>query len=321
MCNGERCLPNTQPDPVLTNSPGPSYPPTTRQRYWTCSAGRLFRTATRTGCLAVLINSPFILRFSESHGSDQVYMLCFQLKDPSPENSKADLVLSRSLLGPIGEHRSRNVAPSKGKRAKKRKRKDDPTIEGQLADFSEGGRPDTAPVPRPQMLDHLTIGFNTTTRYLELLAQKCIPSADEHKHSDAVVAIKTSAGPSLDPANKTLAAVFVSRSGQPPVLYSQLPFLTKAASLAVPSSPSTRIISLPEGAEDRLKTVLGIPRVGIVGLIDGAPNAASFIELIRQNVPELEVPWLQEAINGAYLPVEINAIQTSAPLRSNPKGT
>ncbi len=165
------------------------------------------------------------------------------------------------------------------------------------------------------MHDHLTVGFNTTTRYLEHLAQSPSASTQGDENSSAVVAIKTPVRPSLSSANiKPLVAVFVPRSGQPPVLYSHLPLLTKAASLAKPSSASTRIISLTGGAEDRLKTVLGIPRVGMVGLIDGAPNASSLIELIRQNVPELEVPWLQEAVKGTYLAVKINAIQTSTPL-------
>lgn len=163
----------------------------------------------------------------------------------------------------------------------------------------------------PEMHNHVTVGFNTTTQYLELLAQRSSKSTNEVNSSGATAAVKTSAN------LKPLAAVFVSRSSQPPVLYSHLPLLTKAASLAIPSSPSTRIISLPEGAAERLKAVLGIPRVGVVGLIDGAPNASSLIELIRQQVPELEVPWLQEAVKGTYLAVKINAIQTDAPL--NPK--
>lgn len=168
------------------------------------------------------------------------------------------------------------------------------------------------------MHDHLTVGFNKTTRYLEFLARNPSPSTDEDEHSGLAGATKTSARPFLDPVNiKPLAAVFVVRSGQPPVLYSHLPLLTKAASLAVPSSPSTRIISLPEEAENRLKNVLCIPRVGMVGLIDGAPNASSLIEHIRQKVPELEVPWLQETVRGAYLAVKINAIRTGVPL--NPK--
>ncbi|CAD6565848.1 MAG: hypothetical protein ASARMPRED_008009 [Alectoria sarmentosa] len=219
-----------------------------------------------------------------------------------------------SLLSPIGEHRSRNVAPSKGKRAKKRKRKDDLAIEDHSAACPEGRLTETGALAPPEIHDHLTIGFNTTTRYLELLAQKSNPSTVEHENSGAVIAMKTCAQLSLGPANiKPLAAVFIPRSGQSSVLYSHMPPLMKAASLAVPSSPSTRIVILPEGAEDRLKTVLRIPRVGMVGLIDCAPDASSLIEFIRQNVSELEVPWLQEAIKGVYLALKINAIQTSAP--------
>lgn len=219
-----------------------------------------------------------------------------------------------SLISPVGEHRRRSVAPSKGKRAKKRKKNNDITKQDRSAAFSRGLAKADALVP-PEIHSHLTVGFNTTTRYLELLAQKTSPNTDEDKNPGSLVVVKTPARSSLEPANiKPLAAVFVPRSGQPPILYSHLPLLTKAASLAVPSSPPTKIISLPEGAEDRLKTVLGIPRVGMVGLIDGAPNASSLIEFVRQKIPELEVPWLQEAVKGAYLAVKINAIQAGASL-------
>ena len=200
----------------------------------------------------------------------------------------------------------RDVAPSKGKRAKKRKRKQSQTATNQSAVFTEGASSVTGAPAQPELHDHLTIGFNTTTRYLEILARISSPSTEAEV--DAVKAPQTSVRPSLNPANiKPLAAVFVPRYGQPPALYSHLPLLTKAASLAAPSSSSIRIVSLPEGAEDRLKTVLGIPRVGMVGLVDGAPNASSLIKLVRQKVSELEVPWLQEAVKATYLPVKISA--------------
>ena len=163
------------------------------------------------------------------------------------------------------------------------------------------------------MHNHLTIGFNTTTRYLEDWAGRSSPSKTEAL--GPVMAIKPSTRAPLDPTNmKPLAAVFVARSRQPPALYSHLPLLAKTASLAAPSSPSIRIISLPEGAEDRLKTILGIRRLGVVGLIDGAPSASPLLELIRHSVPEVEVPWLQEAVEGAYLAVKVNTIRTGVPL-------
>ena len=33
--------------------------------------------------------------------------------------------------------------------------------------------------------------------------------------------------------------------------------------------------------------------------MDGAPDASSLVEHIRQDVPEMEVTWLREAIKGA----------------------
>lgn len=242
-------------------------------------------------------------------------MPCFRSCVPGHGRSKADFYPCCSLLSPVGEHRSQTVTPSKGKRARKRKRKHDARIQNQSAAACPGGVAKIDGLIPPEIHSHLTVGFNTTTRYLELLAQKTGSNIHEDNDSGSLVAVKTPARSSLDSANiKPLVAVFVPRSDQPPVLYSHLPLLAKAASLAVPSLPPTRIVSLPEGAEDRLKTVLGIPRVGMVGLIGGAPDASSLIEFIRENVPELEVPWLQEAVNGAYLAVQINATQAGASL-------
>ena len=232
---------------------------------------------------------------------------------PSLRRSKADFHLSCSLLSPIGEYRSRNVTPSKGKRAKKRKRKIDRTAQDQSTAFSDEGVSEKEALARLEMQNHLTIGFNTTTRYLENLAKKSNPNKTEAL--SPMMAIGTSTRAPLDHTNmKPLAAVFVARSSQPPALYSHLPLLAKTASLAAPSSPSIRIISLPEGAEDRLKTILGIRRLGVVGLIDGAPSASPLLELIRHSVPEVEVPWLQEAVEGAYLAVKLKAIQPGVPL-------
>lgn len=188
----------------------------------------------------------------------------------------------------------------------------DGTLEEQSAAHSDKRFLEKEGMARPEMHGHLTVGFNTTTRYIELLARN--PSPSMMQEPGPVMAIETSAGPSLNPAKiKPLTAVFVTRSSHLPALYSYLPLSVKLASLSVPSSPSIRIITLPEGAEDRLKAALGIARVGMVGLIDGAPSALSLIQFIRENVPELEIPWLQEAVKGAYLAVKIKAIQTSVP--------
>lgn len=119
---------------------------------------------------------------------------------------------------------------------------------------------------------------------------------------------------------KPLVAVFVPRAEQPPVLHTHLPLLIKAASLASPSLPPIRLVALPKGAEARLSTALGIPRVGLVGLTDGSPYASQLIEFSRIHVPEVEIPWLQESTAGSYLPTIVNTIHTTASTESNKRG-
>ena len=174
----------------------------------------------------------------------------------------------------------------------------DGSFKEHLAASSDIALPENEPLARPEIHNHLTVGFNTTTRYLEVLAK--ISHGCMKGNSSPLMAIESSARLSTNSANiKPVAAIFVTHSSQPHHLCSHLPLLAKAASFAVPLSPPTRIIVLPEGAEDRLKMTLGIPRVGMIGLMDGAPDASSLVEHIRQKVPEMEVAWLREAVKGA----------------------
>lgn len=178
---------------------------------------------------------------------------------------------------------------------------------------------DEIPEP-PQLQKLLTIGFNTTTRYLDLLARRSAPrntaghdaTPDQTTDSKAPAAL-------LNPDNmKPLAAVFVPPLDQSSVLHSHLPILIRTASLARPSLSPTRLIMLPKGAEERLSAALSIPRLGLIGLIDDVGTIAyEFIEFIRQNVAEVEVPWIQNAAVGPYLPVNIKTIQSRTP--ANPK--
>lgn len=51
--------------------------------------------------------------------------------------------------------------------------------------------------------------------------------------------------------------------------------------------------------------------MSFLGLLDGAPHAKALVDLILESVPEIEAPWLEEVKNAAYLPVKINAIETT----------
>ena len=111
---------------------------------------------------------------------------------------------------------------------------------------------------------------------------------------------------------RSLAAIFVPYSDQSSILYSHLPVLIKTASFAPSTSPAPRLTMLPRGAEERLAAALSIPRIGLIGIVDGAPDTDVLIDFARRKVPEIEVPWLDEGARGLYRPVNIKAVQTTA---------
>lgn len=68
---------------------------------------------------------------------------------------------------------------------------------------------------------------------------------------------------------------------------------------------ATRLVLLPKAAEARLSTTLTIPRVGIIGLTSVAAIAQELIDMVRVRVPLIQIPWLEKATAGEYLPVNI----------------
>lgn len=182
-----------------------------------------------------------------------------------------------------------------------------PNQHGSKHDNQRASGPDT-----PEVLEYLTVGFNSTTRYLEALAQRSI-TRDKQKQGPAESEPDLSRAFSTDSKNlRSMAAIFVPRSDQPTILYSHLPLLIKAASFVPFSSSAPRLVTLPKGAQERLADALSIPRVGLVGLIDGAPNGNLLMEVVKQKVLEVEVPWLTKEGRGVYTPVNIKAVQTCA---------
>ncbi len=218
-------------------------------------------------------------------------------------------VAEPSLLGPIGDFRSANANRSKGKRARKRKREADRSI--LKAEPSQRSA-------CPELVKSVTIGFNSTTRYLETLAQKSAPSSLAMNISDPVLPGKRSTSGRMSHYNapiseqNTLFAVFVPNRGESSNLYSHLPILVKAASMAFPHLPEIRLVTLPSDAEARLSKALQLPRVGLIGLKCDAPGSSVIAEVIRADVPEVVVPWLQESQVGVYMPTEINVVHSNS---------
>ena len=237
--------------------------------------------------------------------------------------SWTDMNLHRSLLNPIGEYRSKYVIPSKGKRKKKQKREQTCAGTGQTsADYDGETLKDGIPAP-PEVLKGLTLGFNSTTKYLENLAHRLSSSSDHSQSLMKNVATNTGVTtvlPRETASSRPMAAVFVPHADKSTTLYRHIPLLIKRASLISPGLPSTRLVMLPQGVEQRLGRALSIPRVGLLGLLSDEPESAALIEFVMLNVPEIQVPWLHEATGGAYLPVKINAMTTSAITESYAKG-
>jgi len=112
------------------------------------------------------------------------------------------------------------------------------------------------------------------------------------------------------------SALFVLRSSQPPILHAHLPQLVAAASLARPECEPTRLVQLPKGSDARVCTALGIPRVSFIGILEGAPNAKSLIDLVEESVSKIDIPWMKEIQEAKYRPVKINAIETFATIKN-----
>lgn len=195
---------------------------------------------------------------------------------------------------------------SKGKREKKRRRKASHTLKAPDKQPPSNGDLPVSTLKPPEIQKYVTIGFNSTTRHLEMLARVSDPCHLGAGHSAPTVPKPLPAA--LDPP-RPMAAILVPRLDQPPIMHAHLPLLV---SLASRESPSPRLVTLPKGAEEQLKCAVGIPHIGLVGLLEGAPNRSA-IELIRQSVPDVEVHWLREARVGRYKPVNIKAVSITVP--------
>lgn len=223
----------------------------------------------------------------------------------------AKAYLKSSFLSPIGNYRRQHLSFSNGKleRSKKRKRPIKQTSSRTIIELVS-----------PEVLSFVMVGFNTVTRHLEVLAERCTSkTAPESKSSGPVMDHRAQVDPDSI-QQKRLVAIFVPRAELPKILYSHLPILIKTASLGSPSLPPIRLVPLASGADARLTQALGIPRVGMVGLMDNAPSASQLIQLTRTHVPTVEIPWLQESISGGFMPTTVNTVHTTTSAESKKIG-
>jgi hypothetical protein len=141
--------------------------------------------------------------------------------------------------------------------------------------------------------------------------------AEEKSNKSTVAKRVTPNGANSPSPEGHFSAIFVCRSSQPAILNDHLPQLVTTASLAHPGLPATRLVELPKGSDARLSDALGLPRVSFIGIIEDAPQSKSLVDLVRECVPEVEIPWLQQAKESKYLPVKINAIEKFSTVMKN----
>lgn len=197
------------------------------------------------------------------------------------------------------------MEPSKGQRSKKRKRK-----EAVSEDV-------TSKPPVPEIASFVLVGLNSIVRHLETSSRISKPkdssqAADAEPNTpDPVTTAKSEKAESATATQPLphLTVLFLP-TPPPPILQDLLPKLITTASIAHPSLPPTRLVTLPPTSHSRLSTALGVPRVSFIGLLEGAPHSGALVELVRECVSEVEVP----GVKGGYLPVKINAIETWAPV-------
>jgi len=125
---------------------------------------------------------------------------------------------------------------------------------------------------------YVTVGFNSTIRYLQKLVQPAPVASAAGSPEEA--------NPIVD-----MAAIFVCTLTLPALLTSVIPPYMAAASARQPSRTQIRLVSLPVQAERLLANTLFQSRVGFVGLLQDAPGAKELIRLTRDRASLVDVPW------------------------------
>lgn len=207
--------------------------------------------------------------------------------------SKLILILYYSLLSPIGQYRAQYVNRSKGKREKQRKQ--------QKLEKDELQKP-LVP-PNPEIGSFVDIGLSVVTKSLQDEIGK--RSSDQQR-------IESSEGRNGQDSNfRPYSVIFIAHSGQPSILNSHLPQMTAVASQAGSAKQQIRLVGFSKSCQERLSEALGIPRVSIIGLQEGAPNSQALVDFVRQHVPLIENEWFKEAQDLNFKQTRINTIQTT----------
>ncbi|SZF00939.1 unnamed protein product [Blumeria hordei] len=228
-----------------------------------------------------------------------------QWPEVSTEYKNNIIELLTRFLYPLGQYRSSHASPSKGKRSKRRAKNS--VLKAKLAG-SDNYHP-----PVPEITSSVIVGLNNVVRRLEALSNIYRNKASK-SHEPQLGNEARNPSEAVHSIEQHFSAIFVVSDSLPKIIHEHLPELVIAASLATPQIPGTRLVQLPTWCSSKLCLSLGLPSVSTVGILEGAPNSKSLIEFVRQCVPMVISPWFQEVKDNSYLPVQVKAIESSAPL-------
>ncbi|TLS29883.1 hypothetical protein PpBr36_03378 [Pyricularia pennisetigena] len=207
-----------------------------------------------------------------------------------PEDQDTVLELLCSLLSPLGDYRRAHLAPSRGKRSKKKSKR-------QASDGQTPGSERVKPPP-PELSAFVDVGLASITRCLQENSESSIISSSDDQQSPE------------NSKRTPYAMILVARSGHSSAFHSHFPQMVAMASQSRPDQPSIRLVGFSKSCEDRLSDCLGVPRVSSVALRAGAPLSKPLIEFVRQNVPVIEIPWVKEVAAG-YQETKIKTVEAS----------
>jgi ribonuclease P/MRP protein subunit POP3 len=197
-----------------------------------------------------------------------------------------------SLVGPIGEHRKTHILPSKGR---KRKR-------------ATNAAPDEPPkLPAPATASHVLVGLNSVTRHLETQAASTAPPTAPINGTSIDEQDKPTQTDDKDSeTSPRILSIVILTHPQPSLSpsHAHIPTLLHLANLqrdpgTMPAEP-TRLVCLATSNDARLASALHIPRVGAIGILEGAPGAKALEEYVRKHVGSTECAWVDEALRSEW---------------------
>lgn len=168
-------------------------------------------------------------------------------------------------------------------------------------------------IGEPDMLNHITLGFNSTVKRLE-------SQADEKRQ------ILTGQSKRLKKSSDSnLKYVFVAKNDiSPPILTQSFPVLCFTASQSLENR--VKLVGLPKGSMDRLSSILNIKHTGIIGITENFTEAKPLLTLV-DSIEDVDMPWLSaiftdiSSFTAYFHKPAIKVLATTAPVATKKKST